>query len=325
LDLPAQLNIKADSLADQQRRLMKHPKTSISVVHRHLKVDGKYFTKDLQRHLLESASRVPIQQYYRDKLGWSNQVFNDIQWDLQSKVLGGYNINDQRRILKFVHGWLPTNKRLHRENKSPHQRCPMCFYIVEDDLHLMNCKHPAQAATVQEMIGKLRKDLQCSDQAKQVLINIIQMATKEKSEMQTIMRSSQKEILKGAEAQQRIRWEQVIYGRMARAFVLMMAPVHSENDSQSLSSASQGKKCIRIIWDTFLTLWRHRNEFIYGHIQESKKAALLQVIEMKVNQCYDGDTTCHLMIRDKYSKKARRSCCQRTYNTSSLGSAWLNE
>jgi hypothetical protein len=107
----------------------------------------------------------------------------------------------------------------------------MCFYIIKDDLPLMNCKHPAQAATVQEMIGKLRKDLQCSDQAKQVLINIIQTATKDKSGLQTIMSSSQKEILKGAEAQRRIGWEQVIYGCMAGAFVLMLAPVHSKNES----------------------------------------------------------------------------------------------
>jgi hypothetical protein len=54
-----------------------------------------------------------------------------------------------------------------------------------------------------------------------------------------------------------------------------------------LSSALQGRKCICIIWDTFLALWRQRNEFIYGQTQESKKAALTQVIEMKVNQCYE--------------------------------------
>jgi hypothetical protein len=60
------------------------------------KISEKFVTKDLQRHLLESASRVPIKQYFRDKLGWSSQVFDDIQWDLQSKVLVGYDSNDLR-------------------------------------------------------------------------------------------------------------------------------------------------------------------------------------------------------------------------------------
>jgi hypothetical protein len=73
---------------------------------------------------------------------------------------------------------------------------------------------------------------------------------------------------------------------MARAFVQLLAPAHSD-DSIPLSSASQGKKCIRIIWDTILVLWRQRNEFIYGNTQESKKSALAQAIEMKVNQCYE--------------------------------------
>jgi hypothetical protein len=74
---------------------------------------------------------------------------------------------------------------------------------------------------------------------------------------------------------------------MARAFMLILAPTHREEVSRSLSSASQGRKCIRIIWDTFLALWRQRNEFIYGQTQESKKIALTQVIEMKVNQCFE--------------------------------------
>jgi hypothetical protein len=287
LDFPAQLNIKADGLAELQRKLMKRPITGISIPHCHLVIAEKFVNKDIQRQLLESASKVPIQHYYKEKLGWTSSVFSDIAWELQSKVLCGYDINDQRRLLKFVHGWLPTNKRLHRENKSPHQRCPMCYYIVEDDLHLLLCRHPEQVKKVQEMFNRMQKELQCDSQVKQILIDIVQTATKNKSWSPTLIRNTTSDIQKGANAQQRIGWEQVIFGRMARAFVQTLAPVPTSTDSSLLASISQGKKCLRIIWDTILELWRQRNEFIYGITQETKKAALVRAIEMKVEKCYD--------------------------------------
>jgi hypothetical protein len=74
---------------------------------------------------------------------------------------------------------------------------------------------------------------------------------------------------------------------MARAFVQTLATVHCAEEGSIISSISQGKKCIRIIWDTILVLWKQRNEFIYGITQETKKAALVRAIETKANQCYD--------------------------------------
>jgi hypothetical protein len=78
------------------------------------------------------------------------------------------------------------------------------------------------------MIGKVRKDHQCSDQVKQILTDIIQAASTDTLWSPTLTGSSPKEILKGAEAQQRIGWVQVIYGHLAWAFIQMLAPAHSK-------------------------------------------------------------------------------------------------
>jgi hypothetical protein len=112
---PARLNAMADELAAQQGTKMKGPKTTVSTRFVHLVIEQRYVTRDSQRWLMDSASRIPIQQYYQEKYGWSTKEFNEIAWDIQYKVLMRYDVNDQRRLLKYVHGWLPTNHCLHRE------------------------------------------------------------------------------------------------------------------------------------------------------------------------------------------------------------------
>jgi hypothetical protein len=109
---PARLNIQADQLATNQQKLMQKPETAVSTSFHHLVIDNHFITRESQRWLLDSASSIPIQQYYQDKYGWSTKTFHSIDWDIQHKVLRRYGEIDQRRILKFVHGWLPTNNRL---------------------------------------------------------------------------------------------------------------------------------------------------------------------------------------------------------------------
>jgi hypothetical protein len=144
ISFPAQMNILADSLAAQQMELMKKPRKRITIRHHHLIIRDMVVTKDLQRIILEAASKIPMQQYYHDKFGWAAQTFKEVHWELQHRALKGYDINDQQRILKYVHKWLPTNKRMHREQQSKTQRRPMCHFLVEDELHLFQCRHPIQ-------------------------------------------------------------------------------------------------------------------------------------------------------------------------------------
>jgi hypothetical protein len=100
----------ADDLAVSYREQMKRPLTKVSGNHTMLVINDCFVTKDLQKQITEAATKVPIQQYYRSKHGWTNEAFNCINWTAQHKVLLLYNNDDQRRILKFAHGWLPTNK-----------------------------------------------------------------------------------------------------------------------------------------------------------------------------------------------------------------------
>jgi hypothetical protein len=113
LSRAATLNIMADKLAQQQRNTMKTANNSIvTMTQVHLRINDITITKECQRWIMDTASRIPIQQYYREKYHWTTAAFHKINWQAQHKVLQRYDNNDQRRILKFCHGWLPTHDRL---------------------------------------------------------------------------------------------------------------------------------------------------------------------------------------------------------------------
>jgi hypothetical protein len=137
---------------------MPAPCTTVTTPNIHLTINDVTITRDSQKWLMDTASRVPIQQYYHDKHKCSNEAFHSINWSAQQKVLTSYDSNDQQCILKFVHGWLPTYDRLYQEKQSPSPRCPLCHDILKTNIHLFHCKHGSQQQTVQEMYQEITTD-----------------------------------------------------------------------------------------------------------------------------------------------------------------------
>jgi hypothetical protein len=121
INFDAQLNCMADELAQRQNSVMKEPMEQNYPQFCHLSLNEVIVTRDSQRWLREAAGAIPVQKYYHDKFRWSKRTFESINWSAQQAVLQRYDCNDRRRILKFVHGWLPTYDRLFREKQTPIQ------------------------------------------------------------------------------------------------------------------------------------------------------------------------------------------------------------
>jgi ribonuclease HI len=280
---PAKLNEIADALASKAQQQMKQPRLDVSLPFKHLKIRDMVVTKEIQRVILQTASRIPLQQYYYEKYNWTNHIFEGIHWELQYKVLTSYDINDQRRIIKFVHNWLPTNKRLHREKSSATQRCPLCHYLVEDECHLFICRHPKQQAEMQKLQSRISKELKINEEMKNLITSIIPASAKDSNWHPP---TAGPEMQKGLSAQARIGWFQIANGRMAKEFILCLSAV-GESINPKASAEMHGRKLIRAIWDSFLQLWKQRNEAVHGVTELTKKEAQSQVMALKVQRCYE--------------------------------------
>jgi hypothetical protein len=116
-----------------------------------LQINNIDITRDSQKWLLNLAGQIPIQQFYKNKYGWSESTFHNIAWEVQKSALLSFSIADQTRILKLVHGWLPTASRAFKEGASTSPRCKICLAPREDNFHLFHCTNK-DMETIQERI-----------------------------------------------------------------------------------------------------------------------------------------------------------------------------
>jgi hypothetical protein len=291
-----QLNSSADELATRQKELTTEPTTNIQSTFCHLKINDTFITKDSQHWILDIATRIPMQQYYYDKHGWSQDTFNNIDWEIQYKALKSYDINDQRRIVKLVHGWLPTNDRMHRELQSSTQRCPLCFYISETNIHLFSCKHIKQAETVQELHDYLKDD-NSENKSISAIIGSALRHSIENPKWQPA--ATDTAITPSIQAQSKIGWQQVFLGRIAKTITERNGE-HSDPVTR-FDANKRGKrwkqKLIRKIWDTYLKLWKQRNEIIHGTQERDKNEIQRQRLTTRLERCYQYQS--QLRVRDQ--------------------------
>ena len=120
----AQYNVRADELATEQLDQMRTPCTQVSFKHAsYLKILDRYITSKPIQALREAAQIQTQIPYLCDKFKWTQTVFDDIDWEVHSKALHSFSRQDRFCLIKFIHDWLPTGKRRHRETKGTYPQC----------------------------------------------------------------------------------------------------------------------------------------------------------------------------------------------------------
>lgn len=281
----------ADALATQYRTTMDTPDSNvISHAYRILKIQDVPVTRHHQRWIMQFASSVPILGYYETKYGWTGETVRKIDWNVQYKALNSFSTSDQTRILKFVHGWLPTNKRLHREKKLRTPKCQLCHDLVEDNLHLFQCKHPAMKESREKISTVLTKDQQIigDPSLSSIIIKALTFSLTSEEWTPTLGEESSPSLRAAIIDQDRIGWQHILYGRLATSMI-----THSEsyfrhnNESTSRFNGKQwGRKTITAIWQIMLQLWKTRNDIIHDHQTQAQNTLQQQILTERVTNCF---------------------------------------
>jgi hypothetical protein len=258
-----------------------------------LQIADVCITRDSQKWLLHSAGKIPIQNYYREKFGWNISTFSNIAWEVQKSALQSFTLADQSRILKFVHGWLPTASRAFKEGSSLSQRCAICHAPREDNFHLFQCTNRAMDKIQEKIQSFLVKDMH--DHGDSELSNIIEIGilnagvtpkwTPSITDVSRKWRTAVRD-------QTSIGWDQLLRGRISTTLI---NAVDQHYESQDLSTflyngRRWAKKLVIVIWTTMLELWNTRNSLIYNHDQELAATQLKEKIETRVRRCYNHKT-----------------------------------
>jgi hypothetical protein len=290
LTFPAMLNVIADEQATLHRNVMQSPATKVrNLAKVQLQINDIAITRDSQQWILKSAGRIPIQQFYCEKFGWTTQTFESIHWELQLKVLQSFSTADQTRIVKFAHGWLPTQRRLHREGLAKSPRCPLCNALTEDTMHLFSCQNN-QMTTVQEKLSLyIAKTLH--DHGNSELLNILEIGLTScltcRWEADTTKVSDQWQ--NAIEEQNKIGWEQIYKGRIGKELINAMDRHYQQLGINKMQYNGErwAKQLIGNIWRIALALWETRNSIIYAESAEKREKHMREMVERKIRQCYE--------------------------------------
>lgn len=93
----------------------------------------------IQETLRNAAADNALRIYFHDAYGWSSSTIAEIDWYPQGRVLANLPYTQRIRILKYIHGWLPTNARLHRHDSSIPIVCRSCDSAPETNFHFLCC------------------------------------------------------------------------------------------------------------------------------------------------------------------------------------------
>jgi hypothetical protein len=231
---------------------MVQPATEVqNIASIQLRIKEMCITRDSQKWLLQSAGRIPIQNFFNDKYGWSESTFNSIAWEVQYSALKSFPASDQTRILKFVHGWLPTAARAFKEGSASSPRCPICHAPREDNLHLFQCNNKEMELVQEKLQLYLVKDMH--DQGDSEISNIIEIGILNANSMNNWSPSTSnvsQHWKPAVREQSKIGWSHILCGRLSKSLISAM---NKHYESQELNGYLYNgnrwaKKLITTIW-----------------------------------------------------------------------------
>jgi hypothetical protein len=277
LTLAAQLNITADEEATRQRNRMSEPVSKVQLIGAaQLKVNDIAITRDSQRWIMRTAGSIPIQQYYQERHGWNHNIFHKISWNSQAAVLRTYQPEDQTRITKFVHGWLPTQNRRFKEEAAKSEQCRLCNATLEDNWHLFGCDHRGMKKHQEQLASSIRRGIQ--EHGNSELLNLIEIAIYESysgNPWKPDMKHISPNLVEGIRDQTTIGWQHLYSGRIAKTIITTMNEHYKTEGihGRKYSGERWARQLIKQIWDTMLNLWKERNSILNQRDAEATTAA----------------------------------------------------
>jgi hypothetical protein len=307
LSWPARLNIIADEQATEQRTKMKGPTHTVTNTTRGMLHIGEVaITRNADQLLWRTASRIPIQDYYHKRYGWSTSTFQNINWEAQHAALLRFRSADQQRILKFAHRWLPTGKNLHREQEHNIPSCPLCCHEMEDNMHLFTCTDPQQERLQQELLLYIAKQQHSKEMP--TIAQLLEWALLHcgSNDKWTIDKHNyHPELHKAIESQNKIGWNQIYCGRISVDFSISQEQFYRWQ--QLPTTTHNGQKWTRDltykIWEMMLKLWQNRNTAKHDKDERSKTQHTRRQLQARTHQCYSQAHTLSTVDRHHLFQK----------------------
>ena len=279
-------NERADTLATQARdefrleELLKQEALVFRGTKAVCHINGTLVNNNLFSSLTEHIQGKILKDYLVQKYGWTDQIFSRIAWDEHEKELHKYPYTQKVTLIKFIHGWMATNKRKYREGTVAFDGCPLCGE-KDSSIHFVYCNDPKlkllRTGRWQKYMEDMLKDTDQNGGRQVFQAGIMTLqghsypTDSEKQQWPPALQTAFKD-------QTDIGWEQILYGRIAKSW----KKVANTEDTDRCEGTSDPwvRKIIRINWKLGLDLWSFRNELIHGTEGPAMRTASTQTTEL---------------------------------------------
>ena len=160
LPLLAQLNVDADTFAGEFQR--DHGKFLPQVLLTKwagclLQTPEGTTTAHYDSALRHRATYKPLWKALKEKNKWSDTIMHQINWKAHGASLR-HHLPRKSLFIKACHGFLATNRFLHRRDPNPDRRlCPLCKQCDEDRNHIMKCTHSSRGEWREKALQELKQ------------------------------------------------------------------------------------------------------------------------------------------------------------------------
>lgn len=121
----------------------------------HLVTPQGSVTSNYKKAIRHQATHKPLLMYIQARYGWLATDMDTINWKAHGASLKK-RMKQRDHFIKLVHGLLPTNHNLHR-NDASRRGCPACAHRDEDWLHILRCPHSNRNDWRTSMLASFRK------------------------------------------------------------------------------------------------------------------------------------------------------------------------
>ena len=253
--------------------------------------NGKPVTSKEAETLRQAYGQIAYSIHVTTKEQWKQATYATVWWEVQKRSLSKLEENDQTRITKFVNKILPSNSKLHQQDKQHSSKCPSCNEI-KTNCHISSCQNPRRATIRNNMFRTVRRTMEKTEthiHAQEIILHGIKAAiingieTVAEEDLSFKPNGTIKAALK---EQNEIGWTNFFRGRLSRKWEQVQQQHYHRTKPKKIDTNRWATLIISVMWQHLLLMWEDWNNDQHGRDNIEQVGKERETFLQKVDQLY---------------------------------------
>ena len=266
---------------------------------------------NLRKYIVRTKNGKELEQFLKDKKGWDDEIFNDVEWEGIESLLKSAGPNRRTRLVQLLHNWQNVgaqkgrfrDSRLRLDSDNPLNpteeevdchKCQEGCDEVESNLHYLEC--PTTHSRERRLVG-IKKVIQRLKKLRTYegitsLVGYILKCICNREEMvfdwETLNHDGDMSLIISLQGQEKIGWTSLCQGYYHKGWAITQSKYYRRlgSNTRTLNIRRWKKMFSTIMTDYSLDCWKERNETIHGKEKDKSRQKQLITIRKQVRGLY---------------------------------------